>query len=226
MAGLLAAIALAVTVASFVGAGDMTKAMIVVGAVGAVCLVFLALTRFELFVLTCLFLRTSLDAIGAGETAVSNPASLLSLFFMGAALLWLAARSYRGQKQASDLTPALLFFSAACILSTLTSQLRDVSLVELSRIMSVVVMALVLERLATTRAAVRRIMLAVFGSALIPVIGSAVAYFAGRPLLDRRAALTDGVRRVRGTFDQANGFSRYLMFLIIMGVALLPAPSP
>jgi O-antigen ligase len=209
-------------VASFVGAGDYPKALIVLGAVGALALLVLALTQFELFVLTCLLLRSSLDAIGAGETAVSNPASLLSLFFMGAALLWLAGRAYRGDRLLSDLTPALLFFAAACILSTLTSQLRDVSLVELSRLMSIVVMAIVLERLASTPAAVRRILLAVFGSALIPVFAAGLAYLAGHPLLDRRAALADGVRRVRATFDQANGFSRYLMFLLIMGVALYP----
>jgi putative inorganic carbon (HCO3(-)) transporter len=40
--------------------------------------------------------------------------------------------------------------------------------------------------------------------------------------MDKRAALQDGIKRVRGTFDQANGFSRYLLFIIIMGVALYP----
>ena len=40
--------------------------------------------------------------------------------------------------------------------------------------------------------------------------------------MDKRAALADGIKRVRGTFDQANGFSRYLLFMIIMGVALYP----
>ena len=83
-------------------------------------------------------------------------------------------------------------------------------------------MALVLERLATTPAAVRRIMIAAMGSAVIPLVASVVAYAAGAPLLDRRAALDDGIKRVRGTFDQANGFSRYLLFIIIMGVALYP----
>ena len=54
------------------------------------------------------------------------------------------------------------------------------------------------------------------GSALIPLLASLGTYAIGAPLMDKRAALTDGIKRVRGTFDQANGFSRYLLFVIIM----------
>ena len=222
LAGILAAIALAVTVASLVGAGDVKLAVIPLGAVGGVGLLYLAVTRFELFVLVCLFLRASLDVIGGQGTTITNPSSLISLTFMAASLLWMAARSYRGQRFASTLTTPLLFFGFACFLSTLTSRLHDISITEFSRILSVVIMALVLERLATTPAAVRRIMIAAMGSAVIPLLASGLAYAAGAPLLDKRAALADGIKRVRGTFDQANGFSRYLLFIIIMGVALYP----
>ena len=222
IAGVLAAIALAVTVASLVGAGYVKLAVIPLGLVAGVGLVYLALTRFELFVLVCLFLRTSLDVIGGKGTTVTNPSSLLSLTFMAASLLWLAARSYRGERFASTLSLPLLFFGATCFLSALTSKLHVVSFTEFSRILSVVVMALVLERLATTPNAVRRIMIAAMGSAVIPLVASFLAYAAGAPLLDKRAALEDGIKRVRGTFDQANGFSRYLLFVIVMGAALYP----
>jgi putative inorganic carbon (HCO3(-)) transporter len=223
VAGFLAAVALTATVASALGAGNVKLAALPIAAIAAIGLIYLALTNFELFVLTCLFVRTSLDAIGGSGTTLSNPSSLLSLTFMAAALLWLAARSYRGDKlRDSVLTPAILFFGVACLLSALTSQLRGISIIEFSRILSVVVMALVLERLATTPAAVRRIMLAAMGSALIPLTASFAAYAVGAPLLDRRAALADGIKRVRATFDQANGFSRYLLFMIIMGVAMYP----
>ena len=222
LAGVLAAIALAVTVASLVGAGDVKLAVIPLGLVAGVGLVYLALTRFELFVLVCLFLRTSLDVIGGKGTTITNPSSLLSLTFMAASLLWLAARAYRGERFTSTLSLPLLFFAAACFLSALTSKLHAVSFTEFSRILSVVIMALVLERLATTPNAVRRIMFAAMGSAIIPLLASFLAYAAGAPLMDKRAALEDGIKRVRGTFDQANGFSRYLLFVIIMGVALYP----
>jgi O-antigen ligase len=223
IAGILAAVALAVVVATMVGAGDLKLLVYPVGAVVGAALVFLALTRFELFVLVCLFLRASLDILGGRGTTVTNPSSLVSLFFMGASLLWLAARAYRGERlRRSVMTAPLLFFAFACFLSTITSRIHDVSITEFSRILSVVVMALVLERLATTPAAVRRIMIAALGSALVPLIGSFGAYLIGAPLLDRRAALADGIERVRGTFDQANGFSRYLLFIIIMAVAMYP----
>jgi O-antigen ligase len=222
LAGFLAAVALAVTTASLLGSGDPKLAALPIAAVCGVILLYLALTRFELFVLVCLFLRSSLDSIGGEGTTVTNPASILALTFMAASLLWLAARSHRGVRFHSDLTIPLLLFTFACLLSTLTSQVRTVSITEFSRILSVVVMALVLERLATTPAAVRRIMIAAMGSAIIPLTASVLAKAAGHPLLDRRAALADGIKRVRGTFDQANGFSRYLLFVITMAVALYP----
>jgi O-antigen ligase len=223
VAGILAGVALTVVLATLVGAGEFRMTVYPLGAVAAVGLVFLALTRFELFVLVCLFLRASLDILGGRGTTATNPSSLVSLFFMGASLLWLAARAYRGERlRRSVMTAPLLFFAFACFLSTITSRIHDVSITEFSRILSVVVMALVLERLATTPAAVRRIMIAALGSALVPLIASFVAYLVGAPLLDRRAALADGIERVRGTFDQANGFSRYLLFIIIMAVAMYP----
>ena len=57
IAGILAAVALAVVVATIVGDGDLKLLVYPVGAVVGVALLFLALTRFELFVLVCLFLR-------------------------------------------------------------------------------------------------------------------------------------------------------------------------
>ncbi len=178
---MLAAIALAVTVASLVGAGDVKLAVIPLGLVAGSGLVYLALTRFELFVLVCLFLRTSLDVIGGKGTTITNPSSLLSLTFMAASLLWLAARSYRGERFTSTLSLPLLFFAAACFLSALTSKLHAVSFTEFSRILSVVIMALVLERLATTPAAVRRIMIAAMGSAVIPLRGVVPGLCRGGP---------------------------------------------
>jgi putative inorganic carbon (HCO3(-)) transporter len=222
VAGILAAIALAVTMASFAGAGHIKLAVLPVGVIAALGLAYLAFFRFELFVLTCLFIRSSLDAIGGQGTTITNPSSLLSLAFMAASLLWLAGRAHRGARISSTLTLPLMFFAVACFLSVLTSRLHAVSAVEFSRILSVVVMAIVLERLATTPAAVKRIMIAAMGSALIPLLATIGAYAIGAPLMDKRAALQDGIKRVRATFDQANGFSRYLLFIIIMGVALYP----
>ena len=83
------------------GSGDVKLAVVPFGVVAALGLAYLALTRFELFVLTCLFIRSSLDAIGGQGTTITNPSSLLSLAFMAAALLWLAARAYRGVRISS-----------------------------------------------------------------------------------------------------------------------------
>ena len=74
------------------GSGDVKLAVVPFGVVAALGLAYLALARFELFVLVCLFIRSSLDAIGGQGTTITNPSSLISLAFMAAALLWLAAR--------------------------------------------------------------------------------------------------------------------------------------
>ena len=200
--------------------GDGDLKLLVYPVVVGVALLFLALTRFELFVLVaCSCAHPSTSWAVAAPRSPTRPAWCRSSSW--APLLWLAARAYRGERlRRSVMTAPLLFFAFACFLSTITSRIHDVSITEFSRILSVVVMALVLERLATTPAAVRRIMIAALGSALVPLIGS-FAYLIGAPLLDRRAALADGIERVRGTFDQANGFSRYLLF-IIMAVAMYP----
>ncbi len=122
LAGFLAAVALAVSTASLLGAGDPKLAVLPIAAICGVVLVYLALTRFELFVLVCLFLRSSLDAIGGEGTTVTNPSSILALTFMAASLLWLAARANRGVRFHSLLTLPLLVFTFACLLSTLTSR--------------------------------------------------------------------------------------------------------
>ena len=77
-------IALAATMASLAGAGDVKLAVVPFGVVAALGLAYLALTRFELFVLTCLFIRSSLDAVGGQGTTITNPSSLISLAFMAA----------------------------------------------------------------------------------------------------------------------------------------------
>ena len=83
-------------------------------------------------------------AIGGQGTTITNPSSLISLAFMAAALLWLAGRAHRGLRISSVLTLPLMFFAVACFLSVLTSQLKTVSAVEFSRILSVIVMAIVI----------------------------------------------------------------------------------
>ena len=101
--GILAAIALIVTVASLIGADNVQAAVIVLGGrrrhrarlPGADPLRALRPRA----ACSC---ASSLDVVGGAGTTVTNPSSLISLTFMAASLLWLAARSYRGVRMRVD----------------------------------------------------------------------------------------------------------------------------
>jgi O-antigen ligase len=142
-----------------------------------------------------------------------------ALVFVG--LVWLVAQrsvSVEGGRRAVPLTRAAWFVAGATLLSVLTSQRLTTSLAEWARLVSIVMMLTVLERLFSAKpAAVQRVLVAVYASALVPC-GVAIAQRL------TRSGLTEahGIPRVHGTFGQPNSLAMYLAFLIVMGVALLP----
>jgi hypothetical protein len=223
--GVLVVVSMAVVAGTtFADGGSWLALLIPVFVVAVVALLWLALFNFEWFVLTVLAVRASLDGIGAGSgTNGSDPNSLLSLLFLSASLVWLAAGWYEDRRLwRTRLEAAALFFGIGAIAATVFSQRLSVSAIELARLLSVVVMALVLARLMVTLEAVKRVIAAVFASAIVPIIVTYGAQIAGSPLLDRRGAIDGEIDRVSGTFSLANGFSRYLLFLMLMGAALFP----
>lgn len=209
---------------TFAESGSWLALLVPVFVIAVLALLWLAVFNFEWFVLTVLAVRASLDGIGAGTgTSGNDPNSLLSVLFLSAAVVWLAAGWYEDRRLwRTRLEAVFLFFGVGAIAASVFSQRLSVSAVELARLLSVVVMALVLARLMVTPAAVKRVLGAVFASAVIPILVTYAAQISGNPLLDRRGAIDGEIDRVSGTFSLANGFSRYLLFLMLMGAALFP----
>lgn len=217
-------------VASGSNLGEGTKAAVVLplaAGVGA-CLASLAASRFAVYVLIMLALRSSIDlaklsgssagiAGSAAERAL-DPSSLFAALFLASAALWLAGEYRRTGLAGSRLRIALVCLLGAGLASATGSANPTASLLELMRMAAAVTMFVVLEQLARRPGGIRHILGAVYVSAVFPLLLTATTFLAGSPRTEQKGQL----ERTVGSFNQSNEFGRYLMVLLIMGVALYP----
>ena len=196
----------------------------------ALALGLLAITRFDAYVLVLLAARASLDLAklsgsrgGGGLARAIDPAGLLGIQFIVLATFWLAAQ-YRARtvERPSPLTQALVVFIAACGLSLVSSRDMLPSAIELSRVLTAVVMFVVLEQLMSNPVLLHRGLMAVYASALFPLAFTAFGFLTGNPRNEGKG----GFLRIMGPFNQSNTFGRYLMLLSVFGVALWPHLEP
>jgi len=207
-------------------AGTHLVLVLMLAALAAVVLVVLALTRFAIFVQVLLVVRASLDLVknqNAGTTDLAgraiNPASLVEILFLIAAALWLAAQHRSGDvAPPSPLRRALYVFVFAGLLSLTGAPNIGVSATELLRILAAVMMFVVLERMMRDRQATRAILRAVYLSAVFPLALTLMGIVSGAPRSETKGSFV----RLLGPFTQSNTFGRYLMLLIIFGVAIYP----
>ena len=221
----LAALGVGVAVAAgSYGVAEPTRdfALILVAAVVGVVLLALAYLRFEAFLLTVLAIRTSVDwtnaPSGAGEPTKSGAmTTALALVFLGAAVLWLLVQFKSGRLvPPSLLSLAWLAFVGVALVSAVAADRRPESLAEWGRIATVVGMLLVLQQMLGQGVSVRRVLVACYVSAVVPLV------LAAYQAVTSGGAAPGGVARVRGTFAHPNAFGFYLVILLVMGVALLP----
>jgi putative inorganic carbon (HCO3(-)) transporter len=229
------AVLVAAGLAAFSGlaAGNGSKLAVVLplAAAAGLILATLGLIRFSLYVMALLVLRASIDlaklsgiqAAEGGGTAVTgrglDPSSLLVFMFLLTSALWLAAQHYRqGSLPGSGLRAALLVFVAAAALSVPASVNLRGSLLELLRILAAVMMFVVLEQLIVNRTVLRRVLLAAYLSLVFPLAYTLFGFVTGGPASEIKGAFI----RITGPFAQSNTFARYLMVMIVFGVALFP----
>jgi putative inorganic carbon (hco3(-)) transporter len=231
----LAAVAvLAIAVESAIEAylgGNKLLLIVPIGAFAGVGMVALGLVNFENFVFTTIALRSSLDitkpqAGNAGSSGVGNPtaagldpAGALAVLFILVAFFWLLTRMRSGRKSppASIHRICLILFAIAGFVSIIDSASPTISLLEAIRVTAVVVMLAVLEVMLVDREMIKRLIAAIYVSAIVPV---GVTMF---NVLTHHAQFTSGgFARYEGTFSQPNPFAIYLTMLIVMGAALFP----
>jgi O-antigen ligase len=223
--------AAAVAALSGLGAGSNSKLAVVLplAFAAAAILAVLAFTRFSVFVMVLLVGRASIDlaklsdgqAAGGAEAAGRglDPSSLFAVVFLLASAVWLAAQHYRqGALPGSALRRALLVFIAAAAISVPAATNVRAGGLELLRILAAVMMFIVLEQLIVNHAVLRQVLLAAFLSLAFPLAYTLFGFLAGGPASEVKGAFT----RITGPFSTSNVFGRYLMLMIIFGVAIYP----
>jgi O-antigen ligase len=218
--------AIVIVAAVFAGFGarraDRAAFLIPVVAAGGIGLVYLAVSRFEHFVLAILLARASLDAakIGAGSIDATGA---LSVVFIVAALLWLLAQRRdrdAGPSATAPLMAPLVALVAAAALGLLISRDPLESGVEWVRLGTLVAIVAVLGRILKDERMLKLALLAVLGSAVVPVMVAAVQAIRGGGFVN-----TEGLDRIRGTFAHSNPFGSYLFLMITLAVAIFPHVS-
>jgi putative inorganic carbon (hco3(-)) transporter len=217
-------------------AGTSSKLAVIlpVTALVGAALSVLALTRFRVFVMVMLVMRSSIDlaklSTSAQEAATVNPtqqvaartldpSSIFAVLFIGAATIWLAAQyRKRGRLPGSPLRRALAVFVAAVAISVIGAAHPVVGALEVMRILAVVLMFAVLEQMMADERAMRQLLMAVFLSLVFPLAFTAFGFLTGNPLSEEKG----GFVRITGPFLQSNSFGRYLMLMVIFGVAIAP----
>lgn len=217
----------AVVAASGVGSGSKTAVVLPLAAGLVLLLGGLAVSRFAAYTLLMLTLRSSVDLAklsgsqsGTTESGsrMLDPSSLLGILFIFAAMLWLLSERQRGPLPGSRLRVALLGLLAAGALSVVGAAHPAPAALEVLRTASAVAMFVVLEQLAARPGGVRRVLAAVFASTLFPLGFTALSYLGSDPRVEEKNELA----RTVGSFNQSNEFGRYLMVILVMGVALYP----
>ena len=183
----------------------------------------IALTRFAVFVLLMLLIRSSIDAfqLAPGDTAsrLLTPSTIVGVLFIVAAAMWLiAAYRTQGGLPGSGLRTALVALVCVSLVSVPGAVNPGMSLASVMRLLAIVLMFVVLEQLMLDPRMMRRALVAVFCSAIFPIVYTAGGFLTGNPPVEVKGDVT----RVVGTFAQSNAFGAYLMLLIIVGAAVFP----
>ncbi|HET6531430.1 MAG TPA: O-antigen ligase family protein [Actinoplanes sp.] len=229
LAAITAALAAAYTAWSL-GAGQRLAAVLPVACLLGFAVAGLALTRFGAFVLLLLAVRPMVDLVKlsgptAGPAGVDgeggigrafDPSTFLAVLFLVAAGLWLAARARGGGLRTSPLGVALLLVGATGLISALGADRPGNSLLEGLRVLTVVVMFVVLEQLVPDRRYARRVLLATYLALALVAAYTLVTSLTGNPPAEVKGSFV----RITGPFTQSTTFGRYLMFLLIFGVAV------
>jgi putative inorganic carbon (hco3(-)) transporter len=189
-----------------------------VGLLAGAGLLALALARFEVFVLAVLGVRTTLDALKlGGAAAIPDPAALLGILFIGVSVIWLITETRRPDAAPfSRLSWAAMVFVAVAFLGVLTSPLPVDSFIEWSRLASMLLMLLVVERLGS-RPAWRAHLLGAFATAaVVPLLVAGYQLATNSNLFS-----AGGFERIRGTFTHSNPLAAFLALLVVVAFAVL-----
>jgi O-antigen ligase len=193
----------------------VSAVMLPLAAAAAVVFAWLVFARFELFVLTILAMRATLDAFG-GLGGGLGAAGAISVIFLCVGTIWLFAEPISRRVPVPTFVWPVAAFVGAGALSILVAKNQIGAIEDVIRFATLVVIVLVLNQLLTTERALKHLLVAVYVSLAIPALVGAY-----QVVTKTGYHVSATFSRVRGTFDHPNPFAIYLTMLIIMGVALV-----
>lgn len=205
----------AATTALALTGGSNQVALLVPLALAAVTVFLaLALARIEVFVLALLVTRTSLDAMSLGSTTL-DPAAVLGMMLLGAGTVWLvAAWREDGRITASPLGWAALAFTAAGLVGVAVAPAYGPALVEWTRLASVCLILLVVERLARRPAFRARVVVALVVASVVPL-----AFVVWQTWTNSGLFEAGGFQRASGTFAHPNSLAAFLAVIVVLAFA-------
>ncbi len=218
---LIAVAALAVIAAVsalLLAGGERELGLLVLAALGGGVLSVLAVTRLEAFVLVVVVMRASLDLTKLRGGL--SPSLALGLLVVVVAVLAIANRASQ-PRASSPLGPvprAAALLVAAAATSTVGAADRSASLMEVARLATAASLPVLLGLVIDRPQRLRRLLAALGASAVVPVVMAA-----GQALGVGGTSAIGGFERLRGTFLHPNPFAAFCTFLLVLGVALLPA---
>ncbi|SDY66910.1 O-antigen ligase [Modestobacter sp. DSM 44400] len=178
-------------------------------------LVVVWMGRFEFFLLAVLVVRPVLDIakVGGGPAVLSS--GVAALVVLGV-LLWLAAQLHGGTlRRVSVLGQLSVLLLAVMTVSAVFSGDQVRSLLQVARLAAAVAVFLAVEQFAVAERNRRRVLTAVYVSAVVPLLVGLQQFATGTYLKQ-----SSGLGRVTGTFLHPNAFGFYLVLLLIMGTAI------
>lgn len=189
-----------------------------IGLAGLISVVvgLLAVTRFDLFVIVLLVVRSSLDYFGRGglQGGAVDPTAAVGAVFVATSSLWLIMRFVSGRwVRPSAATWALLALGVAGMVSVVNSPFRVNTIEGTFRLLAGVLMFAVLEQLLADEKSPTRYIWALFASAIVPVVVGYIQVFTGA---GKTAIIEQG--RAYGTFAHPNLLAAYLVNLILLSL--------
>lgn len=197
--------------------------LVIVGAVSAVALGFLAMTRIMAFTLTLLAIRSSLDVTNMQDSGGSGgmsglAATAVSLLLILTVVMWVAAQHREGNRVLTPLSLAGVALACAGVISVVGSIDRVETLTEAARMTSAVAMLVILTAILTSSEDVRRLLHVTYLSMVVPLVFAMI-----QAVTSGGHADSSGLSRIVGTFVHPNAFGAYLAVLLVAGVALFRA---
>lgn len=213
MVAVLGPASLAIVGIAVIASNRPLAVTVLVATIVLVAAIALGVRRFELLTLLMVGGRTAIDLAhpGANEETLRLSVLITGLYTL-ISIIWLILRRFERPLRISPIGIAVAVVTSASILSGLLSDDRVTALIGASRWVFLTVFVIVLDNLLTDQLAVRRLLLAVGASTIVPL------GFGVWQLLEGRGRLLGGISRIEGSFAHPNTYGFYLA---VIGLALI-----